>query len=1124
VLALGKEQRLDPLPDFITDPASRLVVRDTRNLVFGRLAFAEAVGGAGGEGEKGGLFERFTVRRSFKPVPYYEPALAVGADGIATVQVKLPDDLTTFKLRAKAASGPDRFGWATGEIAVRQPLIVQPALPRFVRPGDKFTAAGIGRIVEGEGGPGSAEVRVAGATLGGEARREIAWAPERPERIEFPVEVTTPPYDAAGRLARTEVAFGVAVARASDGAGDAFEVKLPIRDDRERTTVRLLSELRAGQPVAVPAIPEPARPGTVRRTLVVSDQPALLRMAAGLDFLAEYPYGCTEQRISRAHAFVALRGFRALLAEEGGEERVARPVREVLEWLPLVVDEHGLCAYWPGGRGSVSLTAWTVQFLADARDAGFAVDAKLVDTLTGALEHALRSDYAYFIDGEAFVERAFALGALARVGKFNPGYAAELARRAQYLDAEGVAEVVLAFARQGDTASSTVEALVQRLWDAVVVRLHEGKERYGGLQRSPAGRNGLIVPSETRTLAEITQAVAHVGPDAPRLPLLVDALVTLGRGDGWGSTNANAAALRALAERVRTGGTPHSIDVRVGADARTVALGPDAPIVRLTSTAGEAGEVSLGAADGGVVGVRLETTWIPAADGSQVAAQASGFVVAREWLRVAKGTDAPPERFALAAPGTVLAATVGDVRRGPRPGREPRRPPLRRDRGAARGGHGADEPEARDGVGGRGAGRQGDGRADVRGVPRRPGRVLLRHAAEGHARPLLPHARDDRGALHPARRRRRDDVRRERARDVGGRGRHDRRAARPAMTRRRAAVAVAARRPRRRRAPCPARSRRRRRSSCATCAAGSSTRSRTRAIPRSGTGRSRRCRRASSRRRSPSRTAASGAIPGSIHRRRPDGRGRGARRAADVGRVDHRDAGRAPPVSRAADVPPEARRGGHRVGDDGALRTRGRPRALPPHRAVREPDPRRRVRRASLLRQARRRSQLGRVGVPGRHPAGALAHESVPRAPAWRGRSRAAGASSTGWPPRASSSPGRTSSPYARSPRSRSRRSRVAPRARSTPRSGSAASSRRVRRPVRSSTPISISTSRRRWRRAFARRSTRSRRAARATPRRSSSNAGRAASAPGSDRRATSTRATPARTTTPASRARRAAR
>ncbi len=664
VLALGKEQRLDPLPDFITLVVSRLAVRDTRNLPFGRLPFVESPGGAGGEGEGGGIFDKVTVRRSFKPVPYFNPAIEVGPDGWTTVQVALPDNLTNFKLRAKAASGPERFGWAVGDLAVRLPVIVQPALPRFVRPGDSFTAAGIGRVVEGEGGPGKAQVRVDGGVVAAPATRELAWVAERPERIEFPVEVVTPAYTPEGALARTEITIGVAVTRASDGAGDAFEVKLPIRDDRRRVTARQLDEVVAGKPLAIPALPEPARPGTVRRALVVSDQPALLKMAAGLDVLLAYPYGCTEQRLSRAEAVLALRKLRGLLGETGGEEESARPVREVLEWLPGVVDPHGLAAFWPGSRGYVSLTAWVVRFLVEARAGGFPVDAKLFDGFTGALEQALRSDYSQFIDGESFNERAWALAALASAGKFNPGYAAELARRAQYLDLEGVSEVTLALARQGDTASSTVEALVQRLWDGLVVRLYQGHEQYGGLQKR-ADRNGLILPSETRTIAEVTRAVAHVKPEEPRLAVLVAALVTLGRGDGWGSTNADAAALGALAERLTpplAGSAPRTLRVRFGADTRTVALGPETPLVRLVATDAAAGEVALDAGGApGTVAVRAETSWIPEADGSRVAADAHGFVVSREWLRVRRKTDAPPERVPLAAPGTTLTLAVGDV-------------------------------------------------------------------------------------------------------------------------------------------------------------------------------------------------------------------------------------------------------------------------------------------------------------------------------------------------------------------------------------------------------------------------------------------------------------------------------
>ena len=108
VLALGQEQRLDPVPDFITDVRSRLSVHDTRGLPFGEIAFAEMPGGDG-QGEQGAPLERATVRRSFKAVPFYDPRIKVGPDGVVTVKVQLPDNLTNFKVRAKAVSGADRF-------------------------------------------------------------------------------------------------------------------------------------------------------------------------------------------------------------------------------------------------------------------------------------------------------------------------------------------------------------------------------------------------------------------------------------------------------------------------------------------------------------------------------------------------------------------------------------------------------------------------------------------------------------------------------------------------------------------------------------------------------------------------------------------------------------------------------------------------------------------------------------------------------------------------------------------------------------------------------------------------------------------------------------------------------
>jgi alpha-2-macroglobulin len=664
VLALGKEQRLDPVPDFIRPVRSYLGIHDTRNMAFGILPFAEIPGGDQGK-EKDGLLDRTTIRRNFKTVPYYNPAIQVGPDGKATVSIQLSDDLTNFRIRAKAASGPERFGFVAGTIAVRLPVIVQPSLPRFVRPGDNFNAVAIGRIVEGKGGPGAAEISAQGVQVSGASRKDLNWIEGKPEKIAFSVQVLTPAAVDAGKTADQEVIFRMAVERSSDQARDAFEVKLPVRADRDKVVERFIKELAPSKPLAIPAIAEKARPGSVRRSLLVSDQPGLVRMAAGMEFLLEYPYGCTEQQISRVRAYIAMRKFRVLLHQSGSDSEVERMVRDTQQWISGTIDRNGLVAYWPGSDGYVSLTAWVVQFLVEAKNAGLAVDAKLFNKLIQTLEQALRSDYGRFIDGESFTERTWALAALAQAGQFNSAYAAELARRAQYLNLESLAQVLQAFAASKSAPSdSTIEQLTRELWNGMVIRLYQGREIYGGLQSGRVSSIGLVLPSETRTLAEMTRAIIKLQPKNPRLPVLVNALVALGRDDGWGATNANASALLALSDLLNppfAGSVPRTITAQLDGKMQDIKTGPQSPVGYWTGTGTEAGELRLaGGQSAAPMIVRYDSSYLPQADGSLAVARSNGFVVTRELLRLGK-PDEPPVKLAITSAGGSHSFSVGQV-------------------------------------------------------------------------------------------------------------------------------------------------------------------------------------------------------------------------------------------------------------------------------------------------------------------------------------------------------------------------------------------------------------------------------------------------------------------------------
>src|SRR4029077_8847091 len=123
--------------------------------------------------------------------------------------------------------------------------------------------------------------------------------------------------------------------------------------------------------------------------------------------------------------------------------------------------------------------------------------------------------------------------------------------------------------------------LLDTLWGRVKTLSRDGRLVYAGLVEG--GGSPLILPSETRSVAEVTQAVALTSPDEPRLAMLRDGLIGLGAGDGWGSTNANAAALRALAASWRPPAGSVPVAVTLGDQRQTATLDHDQPVRRWTA-------------------------------------------------------------------------------------------------------------------------------------------------------------------------------------------------------------------------------------------------------------------------------------------------------------------------------------------------------------------------------------------------------------------------------------------------------------------------------------------------------------------------------------------------------------
>ena len=244
----------------------------------------------------------------------------------------------------------------------------------------------------------------------------------------------------------------------------------------------------------------------------------------------------------------------------------------------------------------------------------------------------------------SYVERAEALHALAMADDFQDAYAHDLLARALTMDLYSEAKILYAFLTKAPAETESINRLSQDLLKSLVFALRNGEEVYQGLQYRAESWGGLINSSEVKTLASVARSLYTISPEEPKTQLLIDELISRGETNGWGNTNANAAALLALGEVMRLQTPPptgHQFVLQFG----------DASIDLDTTGKTISQYETVASIPGGVVWksgptdtlphARLTLDYVPAASGDQVAGKNEGFVVERR-IQIVQEEDEPP--------------------------------------------------------------------------------------------------------------------------------------------------------------------------------------------------------------------------------------------------------------------------------------------------------------------------------------------------------------------------------------------------------------------------------------------------------------------------------------------------
>ena len=98
------------------------------------MAKRKAAKNGAGEDES----EQIRMRENFNALATFAAAVPTDSNGRASVKVKLPDNLTRYRIMAVAVGGGKQFGGGESTITARLPLMVRPSAPRFLNFGDKF--------------------------------------------------------------------------------------------------------------------------------------------------------------------------------------------------------------------------------------------------------------------------------------------------------------------------------------------------------------------------------------------------------------------------------------------------------------------------------------------------------------------------------------------------------------------------------------------------------------------------------------------------------------------------------------------------------------------------------------------------------------------------------------------------------------------------------------------------------------------------------------------------------------------------------------------------------------------------------------------------------------------------
>ena len=482
------------------------------------------------------------VRSDFRNTALWKPDLVTDKSGTASVKVKFPESLTTWRATARAASRGAEFGMGTATSRTNLPLIVRLQAPRFFVAGDRVVVSAVINNNTAEAMTVTPSLDVEGLALerGGQAISPVRVEPHSEARADWTVVAEKP-----GPAKLRVTARGTAYA-------DAMERTFTVYDHGIDKLIAQSGKLRGSEALVRLDLPRERR-GT---DLVVQVAPSLaVAMLDALPYLIEYPYGCTEQTMSRfLPAAIVARTLQQLgLDPKRVDDKKLRDV--TAKGMARLYDfQHsdGGWGWWKEGSSDDFMTAYVVWGFSVAREGGLSVRREAVDRAAAFLQRRLVANEGQYND-QAWMLHALSAWRGAKPTDAERRAFDEVWKNREQLTSYSRALLALTAHRYGDAERAAV--LVRNLENGAKIDAATGSAE--AMSTAHWGEDRFWwrwYDGPVESTAFVLQALVAIDPKHRLVEPAMNWLVKNRRGAQWSNTRDTAISLLALNDYLKASG------------------------------------------------------------------------------------------------------------------------------------------------------------------------------------------------------------------------------------------------------------------------------------------------------------------------------------------------------------------------------------------------------------------------------------------------------------------------------------------------------------------------------------------------------------------------------------------